>query len=83
MSSQMMLRPSGLDLNRPERASPPPQGASLTPDQPEMYYIQWAVGSRERSSCCLMENSALRKTFALLLFPFLFLQSLLFKMAPG
>lgn len=50
------------------RASSPSQEASLPPDQEEMCYTWLAVGSRERRNCHLMENSLLRKTFALLLF---------------
>ena len=69
-----MLSPSGLDLNRPGRASSPSQEASLPPDQEEMCYTWFTVGSREKSNCHLMENSPLRKIFALLLFS-LFLSS--------
>lgn len=69
-----MLSPSGLDLNRPGRASSPSQEASLPPHQEEMCYTWFTVGSREKSNCHLMENSPLRKIFALLLF-YLFLSS--------
>lgn len=69
-----MLGPSGLELNRPGRASSLSQEAFLPPDQEEMCDTWLAVGSRERSNCHLMENSPLRKIFALLLFS-LFLSS--------